>query len=179
VIDGEQGGISKAVNWQGGGSFRFMQLGAPVFDETGAIHPEVRFNTLAAFIWMQETRTPWRTSAEPVRPERSEGSNGPHVHGSTSSPRTGDKGTVRTECASPYLGTHNGVAYYLLFNGILGDRRPQGGNVLTRAVLDWLTVNFSHAGPRVIYGESVRVGQDRLSADNVVFRSIPHEVEAR
>jgi len=32
VIDGEQGGISKALNWQGGGGFRFKRLGAPVFD---------------------------------------------------------------------------------------------------------------------------------------------------
>jgi len=33
VIDGEQGGISKSVNWQGGGGFRFYRLGPPVFDE--------------------------------------------------------------------------------------------------------------------------------------------------
>jgi adenine-specific DNA-methyltransferase len=122
-----------------------MQLGAPVFDEAGAIHPEVRFATLAAFVWMQETRTPWH----------------------------------KKKGSSPYLGTFDGVAYYLLFNGILGDRRPQGGNVLTRAVLDWLTMNFPHPGPRVIFGESVRLGPERLAADNVAFRSIPHEVEAR
>jgi adenine-specific DNA-methyltransferase len=51
VIDGEQGGISKALSWQGGGGFRFMRLGEPVFDESGRIHSAVRFNTLAAFIW--------------------------------------------------------------------------------------------------------------------------------
>ncbi len=28
VVDGEQGGISKAVNWQGGGGFTFCRLGA-------------------------------------------------------------------------------------------------------------------------------------------------------
>ena len=104
VLDGEQGGISKAVNWQGGGSFRFMRLGAPIFDDRGAIHANVKFATLAAFVWMQETRTPW-----------------PKKKGS-----------------SPCLGTLDGVAYYLLFNGILGDRRPRGGNVLTRDVLSWL-----------------------------------------
>ncbi|MEY4910011.1 MAG: hypothetical protein RL260_3729, partial [Pseudomonadota bacterium] len=32
VIDGEQGGISGAVGWQGGGGFRFYTLGEPVFD---------------------------------------------------------------------------------------------------------------------------------------------------
>ncbi|MBK9199154.1 MAG: site-specific DNA-methyltransferase [Betaproteobacteria bacterium] len=57
VIAGEPGGISAAVNWQGGGGFRFLRLGAPIFGADGAIHPEVRFATLAAFIWQQETGT--------------------------------------------------------------------------------------------------------------------------
>ena len=57
VVAGEQGGISAEVNWQGGGGFRFMQLGAPLFDEHGDLHPEVRFADLAAFIWMRETHT--------------------------------------------------------------------------------------------------------------------------
>lgn len=57
VIDGEQGGISPAVGWQGGGGFRFMKLGAPVFDAEGRIHADVRFATLAAFVWQQETGT--------------------------------------------------------------------------------------------------------------------------
>ncbi len=41
VIEGEQGGISKAVNWKGGGGFRFYRLGEPVFDEAGAINPAI------------------------------------------------------------------------------------------------------------------------------------------
>jgi adenine-specific DNA-methyltransferase len=117
-----------------------------VFDEAGSIHPEVRFNTLAAFIWMQETRTPWRNAK---------------------------KGS------SPFLGTHNGVAYYLLFNGILGDRRPQGGNALTSAILAFLNAEQPHpiqGGPRVIYGESVRLGPTRLAAENVTFKQIPYDV---
>jgi adenine-specific DNA-methyltransferase len=36
---------------------------------------------------------------------------------------------------SPFLGSHEGVGYYLLYNGILGDKRPNGGNVLTSKVL--------------------------------------------
>ena len=145
VLDGEQGGISRAVNWQGGGSFRFMRLGAPIFDDSGAIHPEVKFATLAAFVWMQETRTPW-----------------PKKKGS-----------------SPFLGSHDGVAYYLLFNGILGDRRPQGGNVLTSAILAWLNHAHPHpqaGSPRVIYGESVRLGPARLAAENITFKQIPYDV---
>ncbi len=145
VLDGEQGGISKTVGWQGGGSFRFMKLGAPIFDDGGAIHPEVRFATLAAFVWMQETRTPWH----------------------------------KKKGSSPFLGTHDGIAYYLLFNGILGDRRPQGGNVLTSAILAWLNQTYPHpqtGSPRVIYGESVRLGPARLAAENVTFKQIPYDV---
>src|SRR3546814_8944985 len=33
---------------------------------------------------------------------------------------------------TPLLGIHDGRAYALLYNGILGDKRPDGGNVLTR-----------------------------------------------
>lgn len=64
VIDGEQGGISKSQNWQGGGGFRFYRLGPPVFDEEGQISPDIRFATLAAHIWFAETGTPW--TAPPV-----------------------------------------------------------------------------------------------------------------
>jgi len=146
VLDGEQGGISKAVNWQGGGSFRFLRLGAPVFDQAGAIHPDVRFSTLAAFVWMQETGTPLAS---------------------------GQAGS------SPFLGTHNGVAYYLLFNGILGDRRPQGGNVLTSPLLAWLDEAHpmpATASARVIYGEATRLGPARLNAARIRFKQIPYDV---
>lgn len=145
VVEGEQGGISQAVNWQGGGGFRLLQLGAPLFDADGEIHAEVRFADLAAFIWLRET------------------------------------GTALTELApgSPKLGVHGGAAYYLLFNGILGDRRPEGGNVLTSAVLAALQQRCPHAGPKVIYGEACRLGAARLAAEGIVFRQIPYELAAR
>jgi adenine-specific DNA-methyltransferase len=58
VIDGEQGGISEAVNWKGGGGFRFFTLGEAVFDEAGRIKSDISFEHLAAHIWFIETRTP-------------------------------------------------------------------------------------------------------------------------
>ena len=58
VIGGEQGGISEAVGWKGGGGFRFLQLGGAVFGEEGDINAEIDFPTLAAHIWFAETRTP-------------------------------------------------------------------------------------------------------------------------
>jgi adenine-specific DNA-methyltransferase len=174
VIDGEQGGISKAVNWQGGGGFRFMRLGEPVFDERGRIHPDVRFATLAAFVLQQETGSAWPGY-------------GPASH--TAAPKPG----------TPYLGTYNktadaaqdtstssartGVAYYLLFNGILKDKRPASGNVLTREVLAALLALHAQVAPvgtpLVVYGESVRVGPARLAAAGVTFKQIPYDVRAR
>lgn len=140
VVDGEQGGISKSVDWQGGGGFRFYKLGQTVFDSYGYINPEVRFDALAAHIWFAETRSP-KPPAE----------------------------------KSPLLGLHNGVAYYLLYNGILGDRRPQGGNVLTSKVLELLP---PHDGPKVIYGETTRLGPERLKQQQITFKQIPYDVRA-
>ena len=60
VIDGEQGGISKSVGWQGGGGFRFYRLGPPVFDEEGHIRSDISFSVLAAHVYFSETGHPWR-----------------------------------------------------------------------------------------------------------------------
>lgn len=142
VVDGEQGGISKAVGWQGGGGFHFYKLGSPVFDEEGQINPDVHFAHLAAHVWFAETRTPL-----------------PH-------PRR----------CSPLLGVHEGVGYYLLFNGILGDKRPDGGNVITRRLLAELP---AHDGPKVIYGESSRVSKESLLQLGITFKQTPYDVKAR
>jgi len=64
VIDGEQGGISKQVNWQGGGGFCFYTLGAELFTAEGEIHADVRFTELAAYIWFYETHTSWQGAKE-------------------------------------------------------------------------------------------------------------------
>ncbi|MBU4273814.1 MAG: site-specific DNA-methyltransferase [Proteobacteria bacterium] len=158
VINGEQGGISKAMNWQGGGGFRFHTLGEPVFDAEGGIHPAVRFPALAAYLWHFETGDPWKI---PPAPPLSKG------------------GSAERGGISPLLGIHNNTAYYLLYNGILGDRRPQGGNVLTSAVLAHLEAEFPHHGPRVIYGETTRLGEARLRGAGIVFKQIPYDIKAR
>lgn len=144
VIDGEQGGISEAVGWKGGGGFRFMTLGEPAFDADGRINPSVRFATLAAFVWHVEVGVPGRQSFD-----------------------------------SPLLGVHEGTGYYLLYNGILGDRKPEGGNVLTHAVLQALKDVFPHDGPRVVYGETCRLGAARLAAEQITFKQIPYDVKMR
>lgn len=140
VIDGEQGGISESVNWQGGGGFRFVRLGQKVFDEFGLLNPDIKFATLAGHIWFIETRQPLPQKAN-----------------------------------SPLVGIHDGVAYYLLYNGILGDKRPHGGNVLTSKVLSILP---EFDGPKVIYGETARLGEARLKDQAITFKQIPYDVKA-
>lgn len=173
VIDGEPGGISKAVGWQGGGGFRFMKLGAPVFDENGRIHPDVRFATLAAFVWQQETGSTFDPSgAKPGTPHL-----GTYYTFSSYS-RMGDGGYEPIS----YIKTPQ-FACYLLFNGILGDKRPASGNVLTRQVLAALLALHARVAPTgtplVVYGESVRVGPARLAAAGVTFKQIPYDISAR
>ena len=77
---------------------------------------------------------------------------------------------------SPLLGIHNGVAYYLLFNGILGDKKPDGGNVLTQKVLCTLP---TFEGKKVIYGEATRMNAEKLKANNIVFKQTPYDIKAR
>ena len=149
-----------------------MKLGAPIFDEHGRIHPDVRFATLAAFIWQQETGSAWHADA--------------------------------VQAGTPYLGTHYQLesclrppdmrespislinkplfACYLLFNGILGDKRPDSGNVLTRDVLAALLTLHAQSpapqAPLIVYGEACRLGPARLAQARVTFRHIPHDVRA-
>jgi adenine-specific DNA-methyltransferase len=75
---------------------------------------------------------------------------------------------------SPLIGACRGTAYYLLFNGILGDRRPDSGNVLTGDVLAELP---KHDGPRVVFGEACRLGAARLKREGVTFRQIPYQIK--
>lgn len=144
VIEGEQGGISKAVNWQGGGGFSFYRLGEPVFDDEGRIRPGIKFPDLAAHIWFSETGIPYQGKAD-----------------------------------NPWLGTHGPRGLALLYNGILGDRRVTGGNVLTGALLTSIRKAAGHDGPLTIYGEASRIGAARLKAEGVTFKQTPYDVKAR
>jgi hypothetical protein len=75
---------------------------------------------------------------------------------------------------SPLLGIQSGVAVYLLYNGVLGDKRVNGGNILIGPVLDSLP---THDGPRVIYGEGCRLSAARLKREGVTFRQIPYQIK--
>jgi adenine-specific DNA-methyltransferase len=145
VIAGEQGGVSEAVGWSGGGGYRFYRLGEPIFDSDGSIVADIRFATLAAHIWFSETSTPYAADG-----------------------------------SSALLGAHEGTAYALLYNGILGDRSNTGGNVLTSTLLDRLRAEGGGwLGPMVIYGEASRLGAARLKDAGVTFKQTPYDVRAR
>jgi adenine-specific DNA-methyltransferase len=149
VIDGEEGGVSDYLSWQGGGGFRFYQLGANAFDETGRICADISFPVLAAHIWFSETSKPWNQKEQ-----------------------------------SPVIGIFKGKAYALLYNGILGDRRPQGGNVLTGRTLQIIRdeikkFEYAFSGEVIVYGESSRMGDSRLKIENIIFKQTPYDVKAR
>lgn len=180
VIDGEPGGISQAVGWQGGGGFRFARLGAPIFDASGCIHPEVRFATLAAFVWQQETAT----ALDPGLGRAGTPWLGTHsVFDSCQRLPDAAEAAISPEILSPEPVLRSRTAYYLLFNGILGDKRPASGNVLTRTVLDALLqlhASTPHPeAPLVVYGEACRLGPETLARARVTFRHIPYDVKAR
>ena len=147
VVDGEQGGISKAVKWQGGGGFRFYELGETILDGKGQLSASIPYDVLAAHIWWQETGTGWKD--------------------------------VKRE--STVLGVYGGVAYALLYNGILHDRRVNGGNVLTRQTLGIIKEDLGRLDCEklVVYGEACRLGDARLSEEKIDFRQTPYDVVTR
>ena len=157
VVEGEQGGISEAVGWKGGGGFRFMKLGEPVFQEDGCINPAVRFATLASYLWFLEAGSP-------------------HSTGTFATPLLGVMGGETNEEGV----TKPRSAIILLYNGILGDRRPQAGNVLTTPIWNGILAQLPiHKGPRIIYGEACRLSREKLKALNVTFKQIPHDIRMR
>ena len=214
VLDGEQGGISKAVGWGvstlekpwTGGGFRFMRLGEAVFDDRGRINPAVRFATLAAFVWQQDTGTALDLAAsKPGTPHigthyifNSALGNKYAGYSQIEPLKQGETAGLAfqappelpklSEPAPEIPQTPKGTAYYLLYNGILGDKRPASGNVLTRDVLAALLELHAKVltdAPTcaeldlVVYGEACRLGEERLNQAKVTFRHIPYDVRAR
>ena len=90
---------------------------------------------------------------------------------------------------SPVLGLHDGHAYALLYNGVLGDRRPAGGNVLTRATLAAIRHEIAQSRPELaaeppeypltVYGEQSRLAPATLARERIVFKQTPYDIRAR
>ena len=157
VIEGERGGISESVGWNGGGGFRFYRLGSPAFDADGRIRSGIRFPVLAAHVWFGETGRPWNGAADA---------------------RTGPGG------ATPFLGIHDGRAHVLLYNGVLGDKRPGGGNVLTRATLALIRAEIAGIRPGfdgalTVHGERSLLRPAALEREGIAFKQTPYDIKAR
>ena len=90
---------------------------------------------------------------------------------------------------SPVLGLHDGRAYALLYNGVLGDRRPAGGNVLTRSTLASIRDEIAQSRPELaaeppeypltVYGEQSRLAPTTLARERIVFKQTPYDIRAR
>lgn len=74
---------------------------------------------------------------------------------------------------SPLLGVFENRAIYLLYNGILKDKKPEGGNVLTRVVFDSLP---TFDGQKVIYAAACAKGV-WLEKNQIVFKQTPYALE--
>ena len=183
-----------------------MRLGEAVFDDRGRINPAVRFATLAAFVWQQDTGTALDLAAsKPGTPHigtsyifNSVLGNKYAGYSQVEPLKQGETADLALQ-APPELPklseptpeipqTPKGTAYYLLYNGILGDKRPASGNVLTREVLAALLelhANVLADAPEgaeldlIVYGEACRLGEERLKQAKVTFRHIPYDVRAR
>ncbi len=95
----------------------------------------------------------------------------------TNTPWTAMRGT-------PLLGFHDGRAFALLYNGILGDKRVDSGNVLTRPTLKLIREKIAKkdpafAGPLTVYGEQSRITAPTLDREGVTFKQTPYDVKAR
>lgn len=153
VIEGyHPGGDRKKGRVEGlGGGFRYVTLGPTLFDEYG------RFRSGEDKVTFGQLAAHifFTQTGEPLPKQ---------VNGKR----------------SPLIGTFRGTAYYLLYNGILGDRSVAGGNVLTRETLAMLpkhTLADGSPGPRVVFGEACRLSDATLRREGIEFRQIPYQVE--
>jgi len=87
---------------------------------------------------------------------------------------TGEPLPKMSKTDSPLIGVCNGIGVYLLYNGILKDKAPDGGNVLTTHILSHLP---KHTGTKVIYGTACRIGAERLRRENIIFKQLPYKLK--
>lgn len=84
----------------------------------------------------------------------------------------------------PLLGVRDDRAVALLYNGVLGDKRPAGGNVLTRATLSIIREALHRRAPDfdgrlTVFGERSALSTSTLAAEGIDFRQTPYDVKAR
>ena len=150
-------GTKKGFN----GSFRYCELGATLFDPSGQIREEVTYLDLAQHVYFIETGMPLPAIEESIKP--------PSVPPISSDFRGRD-------ATFPLLGVHNGIAIYLLYNGVLKDKRAKSGNVLTNEVLTNLP---KYDNVKIIYGTGCKIGEQKLRNLGIIFKQIPYEIREK
>jgi adenine-specific DNA-methyltransferase len=149
VVEGEQGGISKNVKWQGGGGFRFYRLGERAFDAQGRIRDGIRFPILAAHVWFSETGRPW--------------------NGKGKSPLLG----FDSERAFALL--YNGILGDKTQKG--GNVLTRETLAVIRHKI--ATKKHGFSGTLTIYGEASRLSDATLARKGITFKQTPYDVKAR
>ena len=118
----------------------------------GTLTAGIPFEVMAAHVWFSETGKPWGGSV---------------VSGDTPSTVVGV--------------TEDGVAYALLYNGILMDRRVDGGNILTHRTLEVIREDLKGRVYRrlVVYAEATRLMPSTLGEFNIEFKQTPYDLVTR
>ncbi len=85
---------------------------------------------------------------------------------------------------SPLLGVQDERAVALLYNGILGDKTPNGGNVLNRETLAIIKDKLARKAPGfdgelIVYAEASSLGPRTFERERIIFRQTPYDVTAR
>ena len=76
------------------------------------------------------------------------------------------------------LGAFEGRAIYLLYNGIMGDKSRDGGNILTLKTLRELPPHpDGKKFPRIVYGEGSILSKESLKRENILFKQIPYQIK--
>jgi adenine-specific DNA-methyltransferase len=149
VVDGEQGGVSKDLNWEGGGGFRFCALGSTIFDARGKISDTVRFDDLSRHIWFAETKSPLNAKSE-----------------GTVIGIQGDKA---------YALLFNGVLKDRSAQG--GNVLLRSTLQLIRDDVAKLDPDFD--GDLVIYAASTAFGSSTLNREGITFKQTPYDISAQ
>jgi adenine-specific DNA-methyltransferase len=159
VIEGEQGGISEAVGWKGGGGFRFFTLGDAVFDREGRIKPDISFEHLAAHIWFTETKTPMKK-----RRKKSpflgiyDGAAYALLYNGALGDKSVSGGNVLTRQTLNYIMHEIDMAATNM-----PSEEKSGGE-------------FAH-NKMIIYGEATRLPNVSLQSNNIEFKQTPYDVK--
>lgn len=152
VVDGEQGGISKAVKWQGGGGFRYYELGEAILNEDGSLTGDIPFDVMAAHVWFSETKTPYMG---------------------------GKKSTVLgVHEGTAYALLYNGILKDRSVNGgnVLTRKTLEVIEADLAARVDARPPEYEKI---VVYGEACRLMASTLEALKIEFRQTPYDLVTR